>query len=97
MKMTPELKNELKRIIWDYAIDEETLWAVFEGKKTTFSLNKNKLYSRLLLSAPWYKLLDSLGTAGLKEILTDQTIELIRIKDVQEKFIYAKEILHGIP
>ena len=96
MKMTPELKNELRRIVWDYAIDEETLWAIFEGKKTTFSLNKDKLYSRLLLSTPWYRLLDCFGAADIKEILTDQAIELIWIKDVREKFIYAQKTLHGI-
>ena len=36
MKITPELKIELKRIMWDYAIDENTLWAIWEGKSETF-------------------------------------------------------------
>ncbi|MEK7483451.1 MAG: hypothetical protein AABZ60_03860 [Planctomycetota bacterium] len=96
MKITPELKSELKRIVWDYAIDEDTLWAIFEGKISTFSLTQEKLYSRLLLSTPWYRLLDCFGIRGLKEILTDQVIGSIWIKDIQEKFIYAKEVLHGI-
>ena len=30
MKITPELKIELKRIMWDYSIDENTLWAIWE-------------------------------------------------------------------
>ena len=96
MKITLALKDELKRIVWDYAVDEETLWAIFEGKISTFSLTREKLYSRLLLSTPWYRLLDCLGTLGLKEILTDQVINSIWIKDIQEKFIYAKKVLHGI-
>ncbi len=96
MKITSELKNELKRVIWDYSVDDETLWTIFEGKKSTFSLNQEKIYMRLLLSTPWYRLLDCLGTGGLKEILTDQVINSIWIKDLREKFIYAKKVLHGI-
>ena len=96
MKITPEIKNELKRIIWDYSIDENTLWDIFEGKSATFSLNKNKLYSRLLLSTPWYRLLDCLGLNGLKEVLTDEVINSIWIKDIREKFVYAQKTLHAI-
>lgn len=96
MKITPEIKNELTRIVWDYSMDEDTLGAIFEGKMSTFSLNKEKLYARLLLSTSWYRLLDCLGINGLKEILTDQTINSIWIKDIREKFMYAKKVLHGI-
>ena len=96
MEITPEIKKELERIMWDYSIDEKTLWAIFEGKISTFSLNKEKLYARLLLSTQWYRLLDCLGLKGLKEILTDEVIGSIWIKDVREKFIYAREVLHGI-
>lgn len=96
MKITSEIKNELKRIVWDYSIDEKTLWDIFEGKSKTFSLNQNKLYSRLLLSTPWYRLLDCLGLNGLKELLTDEVINSIWIKDIREKFSYAKETLHAI-
>ena len=96
MKITPEIKNELKRILWDYSIDENTLWDIFEGKSATFSLNKNKLYSRLLLSTPWYRLMDCLGLNGLKEVLTDEVINSIWIKDIREKFVYAQKTLHAI-
>ena len=96
MKITSEIKKELKRIVWDYSVDEKTLWDIFEGKSATFSLNKNKLYSRLLLSTPWYRLLDCLGLNGLKEILTDEAVNSIWIKDVRENFIYAKKILHAL-
>lgn len=96
MRITPELKKELKRIMWDYAVDEDTLWAVWEGKSATFSLNRDKLCSRLLLSTSWYRLLDCLGVNGLKEILTDDVIKSFWIKDIREKFIYAQEALHGI-
>ena len=89
MELTTELKNELKRLMWDYSLDDRTLWAIFEGKTSTFSLNQNKLYARLLLGTRWYKLLDYMGIAGLKEILNDQVINSIWIKDIREKFIKA--------
>lgn len=96
MKITPLIKNELKRVVWDYSVDENTLCAIFEGKASTFSLNKEKLYARLLLSTPWYGLLDCLGLNGVKEILTDEVINSIWIKDIRERFFYAKKVLHGI-
>ena len=96
MEITPELKTELKRIMWDYSVDEDTLWAIWAGKITTFSLNKNKLTARLLLSTPWYRLLDCLGINGLKEVLSDEVINSFWVKDIREKFIYAKKVLHGI-
>ena len=96
MKLTPAIKNELKRIIWDYSIDENVVWDIFEGKISTFSLNKEKLYARLLLSTPWYRLLDCLGIEGIKEILTDQVINLIWIKDIRERFIYVRKVLYSI-
>lgn len=96
MKITPKIQKELKRIVWDYSIEEQTLCDIFEGKTSTFSLNQEKLYARLLVSTSWYRLLDCLGVVGLKEILTDKVISSIWIKDVREKFIYAKTAIHGI-
>lgn len=96
MAITPAIKQELKRVVWDYRVNDKTLEEIFEGKISTFSLDHDKLCARLLLGTPWYRLLDCLGVAGLKEILTDRVIDLIRIKDVRDKFIYVKNALHGI-
>ena len=96
MKITPKIQNELNRIVWDYSVDEQTLSDIFEGKASMFSLTQEKLYARLLVSTSWYRLMDCLGIPGLKEILTDKVINSIWIKDIREKFIYAKNTLHGI-
>jgi hypothetical protein len=96
MDKTPEIKNELKRIFWDYSIDEDVLYDIYEGKTSTFSLNKEKLYSRLLMSTKWYKLLDCFGLSGVKEMLTDEAIGQIWIHDIREKYNYAKKALHGL-
>ncbi len=91
-----ELKQELKRSVWDYSIDENTLLQIFQGKTQTFSLNRTKICSRLLLNLQWYKLLDLLGIDGVKQLLTDDILKLIWIKDVREKYYYAQQILNGI-
>ena len=96
MQITSKLKTELKRVIWDYSLDEGTLLSIFEGKVSTFSLNQEKLYARLLLSTSWYRLLDCLGVSGLKEILTDKVINSFWIKDIRDKFKYAQKTLHGL-
>lgn len=96
MKITSEIKKELKRVVWDYNIDEKILWSIFEGKTSTFSLNQEKLFARLLLSTPWYRLLECFDVAELKEVLTERVIDLIWIKDIREKFIYAKRVLYGV-
>jgi hypothetical protein len=96
MKITPRIKTELRRILWDYSVPEQTLWDIFEGKTSTFSLTQEKLYARLMMSTPWYRLIDCFGIQGLKEMLTDRTIQSIWIKDIQKKLFYAKEMLHGL-
>lgn len=95
MKITPKIMEEFKRIMWDYHVDAKTLVNVAQGKISTFSLNQSKLFARLLVSTSWYRLLDCFGVQGLKEMLKDDVIAQIWKKDVQEKFLYAKEMLNG--
>ena len=92
----PSFKKELLRIVWDYDIDEETLLRIFKGELKTFSLSREKLCSRLLVSTPWYRLVDRFGIKGLQEILTEDVIHLIWMKDLRDKFFYAKKALHGL-
>ena len=96
MNITPQIKEYLKKSVWDYAIDEDTLVAIFNGQKQTFSLTKEKLYSRLLLNMNWYTLLECFGVKGLKIILTNDVINLIWQKDLRDKFFYAKTALNEL-
>ena len=95
MEITPEIRALLKRVVWDYAVDEDELCSIFEGKTSSFSLNKDKLSARLLLSTKWYTLLDLFGIEGVKDLLTDEAIQWIWIKDVRERFIYVRSVLNG--
>jgi len=90
------VKEALKKILWDYNIAEEEAILILEGKKKTFSLNKEKLYARLLLSVKWYSLLDMFGREKIKELLSDKVLKYIRFKDIRDNFIYARRILDEI-
>lgn len=63
---------------------------IFEGKKETFSLTREKLIARMLLSVQWYDLLDVFGAKEVKSFLSDDILSNIRFKDVRENFIYAR-------
>ncbi len=97
MQITDDIKNDLKRLVWDYEVDAAQLTNIFLGKTRTFSLTREKLCSRLLMSTSWYKLLDHFGTQGLREILNDEAIRLIWIRDLREKFLYAQNALRSLP
>lgn len=94
--MNTMILKQLKRCVWDYQIDDDSLIAIFENKKSMFSLTRDKLLARLLLSLSWYKLVDCFGLSGLKEVLTDRVIDLIHIKELRERFIYAKQAINAL-
>ncbi|OQX79168.1 MAG: hypothetical protein B6D56_07705 [Candidatus Omnitrophica bacterium 4484_70.1] len=90
---TEKLKEELKKIVWDYEISLEELIQILEGRKKSFSLNREKILARLLLSVNWYKLLEIFDPQVLKEILNDEVLKYIHIESLRQDFIYAREAL----
>jgi len=93
MNINEELKEELKKIVWDYEVSLEELIQILEGRKKSFSLNREKILARLLLSVNWYKLLEIFGPQVLKEILNDEVLKYIHIESLRQDFIYAREVL----
>ncbi len=93
MNINEKLKEELKKIVWDYEVSLEELIQILEGRKKSFSLNREKILARLLLSVNWYKLLEIFGPHILKEILNDEVLKYIHIESLRQDFIYAREVL----
>jgi len=93
MKINEKLKEELKEIVWDYEVSLEELIQILEGRKKSFSLNREKILARLLLSVNWYKLLEIFGPHILKEILNDEVLKYIHIESLRQDFVYAREVL----
>ena len=93
MKINEKLKEELKKIVWDYEVSLEELIQILEGRKKSFSLNREKILARLLLSVNWYKLLEIFGPHILKEILNDEVLKHIHTESLRQDFVYAREVL----
>ena len=91
-----KLKEGLKNIVWDYEVSLEELIQILEGRKKSFSLNREKILARLLLSVNWYKLLEIFGPHILKEILNDEVLKYIHIESLRQDFIYAREVLNEL-
>ena len=96
MNINEKLKEELKKIVWDYEVSLEDLIQILEGRKKSFSLNREKILARLLLSVNWYKLLEIFGPHILKEILNDEVLKYIHIESLRQDFIYAREVLNEL-
>ena len=96
MNINEKLKEELKKIVWDYEVSLEELIQILEGRKKSFSLNREKILARLLLSVNWYKLLEIFGPHILKEILNDEVLKYIHIESLRQDFIYAREVLNEL-
>lgn len=89
-------REEIKKTLWDYNISLEDALMVLEGKKKGFSLNREKLLSRLLLSVKWYKLLEIFEAETIKDLLSDDVLKYIWIKDLRDNFIYARQVLNEL-
>ena len=93
--ISEDLKQALRQSVWDYDVTDADLADIFEGRKRTFSLNREKLCARLLVSVHWYRLLDLLGRPGVMALLEDEVLRQIRHRDVRDRFVYARRLLGG--
>ena len=95
-RFTSELKRELRKVIWDYDIPDDEVLSIFKGEKKTFSLTREKLYSRLLLSVSWYRLLDLFGLQKITELLSEDVLKYIWIAELRERFRYVRKVLNEL-
>jgi len=63
-KLTEKL---IKRILWDYTISPESVYAVISGKKLKCAhWDINQIFVRMLERLSWYDLLHIYGVDGIK-------------------------------
>jgi hypothetical protein len=90
-----QIKKTLKPILWDYQIDPCDFFDVAIGKKVrTGTFDQAKALIRMLERLSWYDLVNLLGIDGLAELLTKEVISRIRIKELRDKYEFARKILH---
>jgi len=88
------VKEILKPIIWDYDIDSELLYEVLECKRDRIgTFNKEKIIIRTLERLSWYELLELLGKEEPGKNLTEDIIQKLRFKEMQDKYEFTRKIL----
>lgn len=91
---TEKKYHSLKNKFWDYNFSEEELQDLLHGKILRVGhLDKVGLFSRLLSSLSWYKILEIVGSDHLDELLSDSVIERLHSKDLKKKYAVAKRLL----
>ena len=90
-----QIKKTLKPILWDYQIDPIDFFDVAIGKKVrTGSFDQAKALIRMFERLSWYDLVNLFGIDGLAKLLTKEIITRIRIKELRDKYEFARKILH---
>lgn len=94
IEFNDEIACVLKQAVWDYKITPKKLFAILIGKQSLFSLNQAKLCARLLISTPWYKLINLFGSKRLSSMINDETLKYVWGDDVKKRLLYARNILN---
>ncbi len=69
-KLTEEKHRLLKRLIWDYNVSAEDVYALISGEKSYAGhCDFDHLFIRMLERLRWYDLLDLLGRKTLQKKL----------------------------
>lgn len=94
LEFNDEIACVLKRAVWDYKITHKKLFAILTGKQSLFSLNQAKLCARILISAPWYQLINVFGPKRLSTMINDKTLKYVWSDGVKNRLLYARNILN---
>lgn len=86
----------IQPILWDYKTDPYDFFLTAVGEKNRAGcFNQEKALIRMLERLSWYDLIRLFGVERLKVLLTPGIISKLRIKELQEKYEFARKILHG--
>lgn len=85
----------IRRIIWDYNVDTEKLYAFLTGEQDWFHhFSRETLYIRILERLSWYEILDCLPLTVIKKMLRPKILSMLRSHSMRRKYDYAAGILH---
>lgn len=88
-----ELKKMLKRVVWDYHIDEDELLEIFLYDKKGHAISGSQLKARLLNTYNWYYLLTFFGRDFATGLLKDEITRNLFPKSLKDKYVRARHIL----
>ena len=84
----------LKKIFWDYNIDEKDIYEfINSNQKNLYHFTKEMLYKRILERLTWYEILDCFSIDIIKQMLDKSIINTLRTQSMREKYDYTRRIL----
>ncbi|NUM61583.1 MAG: hypothetical protein HUU44_05445 [Ignavibacteriaceae bacterium] len=92
---TEEKYKILKSIVWDYNAEQLSLDKLISGDINSIDEYEFKfILNRMLERLNWYELIDILGIDILKKLLTPETINKLRNKELRERYERIRRILY---
>lgn len=93
-----KIKQFIKPILWDYEIDPLEFYQVAIGKKKMIGFfNQERALIRILEHLNWYDVVDILGLNFLKENLSSDIVNKLRIGGLKKRYEIVQKILRGEP
>ena len=87
----------LSQIMWDYNIPVADIEALLSGKKEMAGhYDLHSLFKKLIESYSWYTILQIFTPDEIKRLLTDDTINRLRIPSLKKKYEFVKQRLQEI-
>ncbi|MFZ4591291.1 MAG: hypothetical protein ACOYN6_09855 [Ignavibacteria bacterium] len=87
--------QSLKGYFWDYNFTDEELEKLLSGEtEKAGHLDREGLYSRILSSAGWYKIVEIIGLKNMDNALSENVLKRIKSEELKRKLRIAKRILH---
>lgn len=90
-----ELRILLKKVVWDYNIDEETLVKIFYKQENSSSMTSDVLYTKLLNGYNWHYLIKVLGIDNALTLLDEKIINRVFPRTYRKSLSNARRILYS--
>jgi hypothetical protein len=82
------------RLAWDINADPEVLLRVLEGGEAEgTSIDRSRLFRRLLMGCDWYMVLQLVPESLYRELLSDWVLGGVHPPSLRRKYQYAREML----
>ncbi len=92
-----DINKLLSQIMWDYNIPVADIEALLSGKKEMAGhYDLHSLFNKLIESYSWYTILQIFTPDEIKRLLTDDTINKLRIPSLKKKYEFVKQRLQEI-
>ncbi|MEA3451116.1 MAG: hypothetical protein U9Q83_04350 [Bacteroidota bacterium] len=86
-----------RQLMWDYNISPSEVDKLVKGEaEFAGHYDIHNLFRKMLESFPWFVILQIFDIKTAKKLLTDHTINKLRIADMRNKYKYVKKRLHEI-